>query len=56
MTTVQGPLLAIGPLSQRDAGIYQVVVIIILINININYIIVINIIIFLPFSIFDLQQ
>ena len=45
-------LPAIGPLSQRDAGIYQVVVVIILININIyiniNNTIAINIIIFLP--------
>ena len=29
VSTVQGPLLAIGPLSQKDAGIYQVISILI---------------------------
>ena len=49
VTTVQGPLLAIGPLSQRDAGIYQVVVINKLILINIFIILIkIRISIYLP--------
>ena len=70
MSTVHGPLLAIGPLSQRDAGIYQVVIIFLniflIININIIIIviiignniiiIIIKIIIFLPLVHFHRQR